>query len=471
MAKNQRKQIAYYVIADAIAATLAYTLLYSFRKSIIETERFGVDSLPWDEQYSVGVVFTTVFWLSIYAISGFYRDIYRRSRLFEIFQTFNTSLAGSIAIFFVLILDDIVVDYSDYYESFTLYFGGMFLFTAVFRFILSSRTNRRIQARKIWFNTLLIGSNENAVKLYNEINSLRNTTGNKFVGFVSVDEKIEFLVEKDLPLLGNYKHVAQLIVDHDIEEVLIAVESSEHKKLEDIINFMEECDVKIKMIPDTYDIIVGKVRMESFGTPLIEIKQRLMEPWQELGKRSFDILVSFILLLIFSPIMIFTALMVRFTSKGPIFFHQERVGLHGKSFRIIKFRSMVHDAEKFGPQLSSDHDPRITKWGKIMRKYRLDELPQFWNVFIGEMSIIGPRPERQFYIEQILEKAPHYRHLHRVKPGITSWGMVKFGYASNVEQMVQRTKFDLIYIENMSLFNDLKILFYTVLIVLQGRGK
>jgi exopolysaccharide biosynthesis polyprenyl glycosylphosphotransferase len=226
------------------------------------------------------------------------------------------------------------------------------------------------------------------------------------------------------------------------------------------------------MIPDTYDIISGKVRMESLAsTPLVEIKHQLMPLWQKVLKRGFDILVSILFLILFSPMFLLVFFITKLSDKGPVFYLQSRIGLHAKEFKMIKFRSMTVNAEANGPQLSSEHDDRITPWGRFMRKYRLDELPQFINVIVGHMSIVGPRPERKYYMELISKKAPHYKHLHKVKPGITSWGMVKYGYAENVDEMVKRLKYDVIYIENMNLFNDLKILIYTVLIVLQGRGK
>ncbi len=470
--KRIATQIFKYALMDGIAAMLAYTTLYQFRRAVIDSRRFGVDfEINFDSRFFVGLLITTTFWLSLYWFTGFYNNIYRRSRLREILQTFNSSVFGSVVIFFALILDDWVNSYSDYYQSFLIYFGVIFVFTSLFRFILSTRTNRRIRNKKIVFNTLIVGSNERAVSLYNDFESQTKSTGNKFVGFVSVFNQIEFLVEKEIPFLGNYLDIRKVIGEHNIEEVIIAIESKEHKKIQEIITLLEDSDVKIKMIPDMYDIISGQVRLESLGTPLIEIKHELMPQWQSLVKRGLDILVSLFLLVLALPVLLVCIVMVKQSSPGTIFFRQKRIGQHGKEFSIIKFRSMYADAEKLGPQLSTEEDKRITPWGRVMRKYRLDEIPQFFNVIIGEMSFVGPRPERQFFIDQIIVKAPHYIHTQKIKPGITSWGMVKFGYAENVDEMIERLRYDIIYIENMNLLNDIKILFYTILIVVQGRGK
>jgi len=471
MRKNENLQRAKYIVWDIIAAMISYTLLFYYRRVFIINSDFLLSNLPQERQYYLGLLIIPLFWVLIYLVTNFYRDIYRRSRLKEVVYTFNASLLGSIFIFFALILDDFVKSHTDYYRTFAVYFGCHFFFTALFRGIISTRTAYRIRRGKIWFNTLLIGSNEKAVRLLNDLGQ-HTKLGQRFIGFASVHNNVRFLVEKNLTHLGTHKDLPQIIQDHQIEEVLIAIESSEHEKLEQIVNILEGTDVKVKMIPDTYDIISGKVKLQSLASsPLIEINHELAPLWQKVVKRFFDFTISLLLLLLLSPVLIFSAIMVAFSSSGPIFFKQKRVGLHGKEFSMIKFRSMYEDAERHGPMLSSENDSRITRWGRIMRKYRLDELPQFINVILGDMSIVGPRPERRYYIEQISISAPHVHYLQKVKPGITSWGMVKFGYAENVEEMVERLKYDVIYIENMNLFNDLKILIYTVLIVLQGRGK
>lgn len=470
---NKRRQTLLYILFDYIAAASAWFLFFRFRKIYLEPGKFGYEiPVRYDENFILGLLLIPTAWIILYAATGFYKNVYRKSRLNELIQTFVTSILGCTLLFFIFILDDAINTYQDYYLSYLYICFFHFFLTYFFRFLLTNQTVKKVQGREIGFNTIIVGSNEKALELYNEIEGEKKSYGNKFIGFVRVNRREKYVLEDRLPFLGNYNELRKIVEEHNVEEAIIAIESSEHQKLEAIIAELEGLNVIIKVIPDMYDILSGSVKMSTiFGAPLIIINREIMPPWQQTIKRLVDIAVSLFVLLIFSPVFIVVGLIVKFTTPGPIIFAQERIGIHGKPFNIYKFRSMYTDAEKHGPALSSEKDPRITKFGRFMRKTRLDEIPQFFNVLIGDMALVGPRPERQFYIDKIVEKASHYNHLLKVRPGITSWGQVKYGYAENVDQMVERLKYDILYIENMSLLVDIKILIYTVLIVLKGSGK
>ena len=470
---NKKIQILKYVLFDDFSALIAWAGLFMYRKFSIEHSSFDdVNAVFQDANLWRGIILLPIFWVAFYAMQGTYRDVYRKSRLKELQNTVIASIFGIIVIFFVLLLDDNIDSYRYYYFSFLVLFILHFSLTYICRLIITSRTVHRVHARKIGFNTLLIGSKDNAYKIYKEIDNQETYSGNFFVGFVTVNGTVNEELKTVMPNLGSFNDLNRIIEEQKIEEVIIAVEDYEHEKISAIIHSLDKKDIIIKITPDTRDIIFGSVKITSiFHSPLIVINSRLMEEWQYSVKRIMDISMSLIAMIILLPVYIITAIIVKTTSKGPIFYSQERIGIKGKPFKMHKFRSMYVDAEKFGPMLSKDNDPRITPFGRFMRKVRLDEIPQFYNVLKGTMSLVGPRPERQYFIDQIVQRAPEYLLLQKVKPGITSWGQVKYGYAENVDEMLERLRYDLLYIENMSLTTDIKILLYTAIIIVQGRGK
>ncbi len=413
------------------------------------------------------------YWIFLHAFIGYYNKIYRKSRLSELSTTLGITIFGVLIFFFIFILDDIVTKPYDYVRYMLFLFGLQFMCTYLPRVITTTRINRQIHSGKIGFNTIIIGCDEQAVQIYNSIMEQQPRPGNLLIGYVKIDDQSNDLMRSHLECLGTIDRLDTIINNKHIEEVIITLHNGQRKYIEQIILMARDHhNITLSITPQQQDFVLGTVKTSSvLYEPLISITPEYLPTWQRFIKRSCDILLSFITLVLLIPLYIVLAIGVKRSSPGPIFYKQERIGYRGKPFNIIKFRSMYQDAEVSGPMLSSDNDARITPFGKWMRQYRLDETPQFFNVLIGDMALVGPRPERQYYIDQITERAPYYNLLLGIRPGITSWGQVKFGYAENVDQMIERLRWDILCIENMSIEMDIKILIYTILIVLKREGK
>lgn len=463
---RKRWQILLYLIVDFVASYGAWLLFARISPMLLgDTYRYKPEHF-----YIAGII--ALFWVFTYALAGLYQKPFRKSRLQELSKIFRFTLGAVLVLLFVVLLDDpIPPDIKSFSLTVTTYFACQFGLIFVAHFIITTRTNVRIRKGIIGYPTLLVGCQEQASLIYNELGNRKKSLGFQFKGYVCMGGKE---VHPSLPLeqLGLIEDLPALVESMQIEEVIIAMEKTEATAIQQVIGLCEKTESSIKIVPGSYDYIIGSVKISHIlGAPLIELFPEIMKPWQWLAKRGMDIIISLIALAILWPVFIVIAIAIKLESKGPIFFRQERIGKGAKPFKIYKFRSMYQNAEKDGPALSSDNDPRITPVGLFLRKLRLDEIPQFLNVLKGEMSIVGPRPERQHYIDLIVQQAPQYQHLHKVRPGITSWGQVKYGYASTVEEMVERLKFDTLYLEQMSLALDIKIMLYTLIVIIEGRGK
>lgn len=455
-----------YLFLDYIAAALAWGLFYMSRKIFIENLPYSFPKTIFlDKTFYLGIFLIPIGWLLLYYISGYYNYIFRKSRLNDVIQTFTVSLTGVVIVFFLFILDDIVHDYRHYYLSFIRLFALHYGLTVLFRVGFTSIVNACIRRGIIQFNTLLIGGGLLAEKTLQKIQS--DPSGYRLKGYVAPQANPSL----PIPYLGTWDLLEKIIVEQQIEEAILAENKESEETLIKILDKLEGRSLILRACPELFESLKNITHVQMlYHTPFIGIVHEPMPLWQQNIKQITDIVLSFLVLVLLSPLFLFIIIGIKLTSPGPVLYKQERIGKHGKPFLLYKFRSMYVDAEKDGPQLTRKDDKRLTPFGRFLRRTKLDELPNFINVLKGDISIVGPRAERKYFIDQIVPRAPHYLRLLKIKPGITSLGQIKYGYASTIDEMIQRLRYDIIYLENMSLFQDLKIIFYTILILLRGRG-
>ena len=464
---KKSKQAGKYILSDFISASVAWLLFNILRYEVFAIDE-GADSLLDYLQYPGvlgGQVVIPLFWLVLYYFSGYYNKPFGKSRLTELFSTFITVLIGTVFVSFALLLDDIPRSIDIYYKLFFGMFGLQFFITYIPRLLITQSGMRKIKNREWAMKVLIIGAGGKAVRIAHDLYRL----GYDICGFVSEDERTPVKADRN-QVLGTVEDIPVLMEKENVDEIVLAVESKNNKALLGILYSLYWYKRPIKVLADRFNML-SKIQLRTIrGIPLVDVTDNNFSPAGQNIKFFLDKVSSAVALLLLSPLFVYIAWRVKRDSPGPVFFRQERIGYLGQPFWMYKFRTMYVNAEENGPSLSSEDDPRVTPFGRVMRKYRLDELPQFWNVLKGDMSLVGPRPERKYFIDEIVKTAPYYYLLHNVRPGITSLGMVKYGYAASVDKMVERMEYDILYYENMSLTLDLTILIYTVKTVVTGKG-
>ena len=461
-----------YIIGDILSSVVAWSVFNVARYYVGVTAMQGFGSLKsflTSDMVLLGDIFFPLMMVLVYVLSGFYNEVFRKSHVQNLITTFFSSVTNTIVIFFIALINDVILDHrGTNYELLLILLSVLFVITFLVRFFITKHSNERFASGEWKYNAIIVGADAKAVNFGRQLTSESTNLGYNIVGYVPVDGNA---VGTGVPTY-TFEDLETVCNKNDVKELIVVPPDNNVVSSMNILNKLYTLGLPIKVSPDIYTILVGKMRLTSLrGEPLVDISSCGMSEFEKNMKRLFDILASALTLVVLSPVLLIVGLVVKRDSKGDAIYKQTRVGRHRKEFTIYKFRTMVADAEANGqPALSSENDRRITKVGHVLRKYRIDELPQFWNVLKGDMSLVGPRPERKYFVSQIVKIAPLYSLLYQVRPGITSMGMVKYGYACNVGEMVERFRYDLLYLENMSIANDIKILIYTVKIVFTGKG-
>lgn len=424
------------------------------------------------------VVVLSLFWLFVFLFFGLYRERYASSRFDELVTIGKVVTIGILGLFFIFFVNQL--DPHSARLNLIAYWGAIILMVSAGRILVRSVQKLLILQGKGLHRALIVGWSDALEPLYEEV-ARYPEAGLDIVGAIrlrrengsdhpdSTLEKVGHLTTKQYEM----EDLPRLIDELNIQDVLIALGPNDSSSLVEVLRLCDGKPVKLKLVPNFYSIIGGMARTEHmYGLPLIEVLPEPMQAWEQSLKRVFDFVFSFVVLVVGLPIWVLVGILVRLTSKGPAIYRQTRIGQHGKAFTMLKFRTMANNAEsETGPVWATVGDSRYTKLGRWLRKTRLDEVPQFWNVWKGDMSLVGPRPERPFFVEQLTKEIPLYSRRHRVKPGITGWAQVKWKYDTSLEDVQQKVKYDLFYIENMSFRKDLQILFRTVYTALRGSGR
>jgi len=464
MSKSTEKILI--LFTDFITINLALAIFFLLR---VESGLFELVIMP---EFFLPMFAIYLYWLLIFTFVGMYRTWFAASRFDELSTLFKATFVGIFILFFVIFLDDYISGVASSTRILIfIYWGLLLVLVGSGRMIIRS-VQRSLLIKGIGRRcALIIGFNEKAFEVFDTLEQHRGL-GIDAEAFVAVNTDSTGKDYKGIKAEGSIENLEELISKYNVQEIIIALDKENHDVLVEVISKTEGRGIKLKIVPDLYEILSGQARTSQiYGMPLIDIMPELMPEWEKKLKRLLDILISFILLVISLPVVIISAIAIKLDSKGPVFFKQERSGMNGKSFKMVKFRSMFQDAEKHtGPVWSQKDDPRITRSGKILRKLRIDEIPQMYNVLKGEMSLVGPRPERPFFVEKLSEQIPYYKRRLKVRPGITGWAQVKHKYDESIEDVKIKLRYDLFYIENMSIRMDMKILFRTIFVVIFGKG-